>query len=218
MKIQNCKIRQIVVLAMILLMGIMLEPITISDPFKYEAPRVREHSELRWPSEIVRPFEVRQPDGTLFSLVVIHGGENNVFGSIFQKDGYTIAKNDETGYWVWVQRTDGGWYEPTGYPVHLYDPEELGLEKNIRVSSEIGERWLRTFSADEFFYINMRTDPFPIITSPSEGDVNMVVIYVSLADQDTTHVFPESLYQEKFEVLTTYYHDVSYGKLNITPY
>ena len=76
-----------------------------------------------------------QPDGMKVTIETVIGGKNNP--SIIQRiNGFTVVRDTDTRYWCWARQAEDGALESTGYPVHLYDPEELGLEKNIRISNE----------------------------------------------------------------------------------
>ena len=78
-----------------------------------------------WTEERVWVEEATQPDGTLITFEIVIGGENNP-NWLYRKDGYTIFQ-DESRTYFWAIRSEDGGIKSSGYPVHLYDPEELGL-------------------------------------------------------------------------------------------
>ena len=89
-----------------------------------------------WDIEVVLMIiELIQPDGAKIPIESIYGGENNP-GSFQRMNGFTVIINKESGFWCWAYQNENGDLESTGYPAHLYDPIELGLEKNIRMSRE----------------------------------------------------------------------------------
>jgi len=85
--------------------------------------------------EEIYKVKIKQPDGVIIEVDRIYGGKNNPT-SIYQKNGFSIRWDRETNYFCWAERSDNGSLESTGYPIHLYDPEDLKLEKNIRISDE----------------------------------------------------------------------------------
>ena len=90
-----------------------------------------------WMPETISTGEVTQPDGTILVLELITGGENNPL-SFLRLNGYIVAI-DKSMYYCWARQADDGTIESTGNPVHLYEPERLGLEKDIRLSNEKAE-------------------------------------------------------------------------------
>jgi len=137
-------------------------------------------------------------------------------------NGFTITFDFESRYWCWARQAEDGTLESTGFPAHLYNPEEIGLEKDIRMSKERAEMqrdMVREFNENNFgpFNYNNRSTP-PKYTSPHDRHVNKIVIYVSLYDQDLNFIFPTAIYNTRYNDLNSYYHAVSYGKLNLVTY
>ena len=136
--------------------------------------------------------ESSQADGTILTIERIYGGSNNPW-EYFEVNGYTVLWDGEN--WVFIHLSEDGSLELTGYQAHLYDPTELGIEKNIRMSRErvlelIEIRERRSDSGIFRFNYNLRSEPESdriIATCPYEGIVNKVIIYMSFADQDTIH-------------------------------
>jgi len=99
-------------------------------------PNEHPPSQRTWfPEQIHRIVEFIQPDGIVIEFEEYTGGENNPY-IMFRMNEFTIVWDRESGYWCFARQSHDGNLESTGYPVHLYNPEELGLEKNIRMSEE----------------------------------------------------------------------------------
>ena len=92
-----------------------------------------------WEKEKILPNQIEfQPDGTKVIFETVFGGENNP--SFFDRiNGFTITFDYNTKFYCWARQSEDGWLQSTGYPVHLYDPEKLGLKKNIRITKERAE-------------------------------------------------------------------------------
>ena len=80
-------------------------------------------------------IEFAQPDGTKLILEVFLGGRNNP-SFLLQKNGFTVVYDPNSKYFCWARQSDNGRLESTKYPVHLHNPELLGLEKDIRMSDD----------------------------------------------------------------------------------
>ena len=135
MKIINRKIGQIILL-LILLVGMsglkaLLIPIEIDN---------ENRQPLEWTPETVSLRLITQPDGTEIEIERIEGGELWI-QAIFQKNGYTLVYDNTSQYWCWAYLGECGWLLPTEFPIHLYDPEVLGLEKNIRMCPSFVEEF-----------------------------------------------------------------------------
>ena len=135
MKGQKNIIKLIIVVSVILVFVSNLEPKLI-----LREGYVKEQSlpPGEWSAELVLPYRATQPDGTIIILEEVIGGKNNLL-SFIRLNGYTVAKDDSKLY-SWAIQGELGNLVPTGYAIHLYDPEELGLEKDIRFSDELAER------------------------------------------------------------------------------
>ena len=143
MKINKRAIEIILTISILFCMVNVLEAIIFDGPespnFAPNAkPSISDHKNIRgpdgWYPEYVSKEMVFQPDGVEFEIEWVSGGENNL-DDLYRIDGFTIIK-DETGFWCWAKQGEDGSLESTGYPVHLYDPVELGLKKNIRMTRE----------------------------------------------------------------------------------
>ena len=92
-----------------------------------------------WDKESSIYIDFRQPDGVKVKIEIVFGGKNNPL-TMHRKDGYTVAIDHDTRYFCWAKLAENGNLVSTGYPVHLYDPKELGLEKDIRMSDAAAKR------------------------------------------------------------------------------
>jgi len=145
MKRQRIIIPQLVLFLMVLLMAIALEAVgrdndssgvsKVKADFENDMP-------IYWSPEQFMICTEYQSDGTSIEIEFVLGGENMRYGW-HRKNGYTIGYDHETGYWCWMRQGADGDVELTEYPVHLFDPNELGLEKNIRMTKEKAEEWIR---------------------------------------------------------------------------
>jgi len=182
---------------------------------------------ITWSKErLGRMYECTQPDGVKVLFEVVLGGLYNTDPlGLLRKDGYTAIYDKETGFTCWARQGIDGNLESTGYPVHLYDPEQLGLEKNIRQSKEQAEKKVRHFmNTGKLGDVSGTTYRYAKDTTslcPSTGTINSLVIYIyfnalggasSLSSADSTAIM------ERFSELTAYYHTVSYGSLTIIPH
>ncbi|MCL2062875.1 MAG: hypothetical protein FWG98_00685 [Candidatus Cloacimonetes bacterium] len=224
MKFQNCKIRHIVVLAMILIMmTILLASLSVNSNsvvFQENEPK-RTWNER----EIIMDWELTQADGTILKVERVRGGFNNPT-HFYRINGYTLQYDRNIRSWCWAYQDETGRLRATEYPAHLYDPEELGFEKDIRYSEEVTikiiQEILEAFIESDLpgvrqrprTIINMRNTPN---RCPTNGEVQSIVIYISLDDQGP-HEFPTDEYVMKFDALNEYYQAVSYSKLQITSY
>ncbi|MCL2065473.1 MAG: hypothetical protein FWG98_14030 [Candidatus Cloacimonetes bacterium] len=80
-----------------------------------------------------REIQYEQPDGTILN-VFISGDE--VFMLIHDEEMYTIIRDSRTRFYCWARQGEDGELESTGFPIHLHDPKDLGLEPGETISSE----------------------------------------------------------------------------------
>ena len=89
--------------------------------------------------------------------------------------------------------------------MHLYDPVELGIEKDIRMAPERALEELRMLREDirRSFQYNFKEDNRndTIYTCPTEASlnnpVNMIVINIRFANQDSYYTFPSALHETR---------------------
>ena len=75
-----------------------------------------------------------QADGT--EIPAFYTGDE-FFGRHYDKNNYTMVIDSKTKYWCWAQQGKDGYLESTGYEIHLYTPESLGLKPGITVSKDV---------------------------------------------------------------------------------
>jgi hypothetical protein len=96
-------------------------------------------------SFVIEKYE--QPDGTVIEFE--HYWTPINYCTNLRINGYTIIKDKSTSYFCWQQQTEDGDVESSGYPVHLYAPDELGLEKGtgrtVKKQYEIFDRAKKFF-------------------------------------------------------------------------
>ena len=136
MRSQKCKIKQVVIFTIfLLLMNNLIASIVVNN----ETPKINQTGRGKdILEESTAEFKFKQPDGIAIVLEGVLGGLNNYF--MFRKNGYTVIRDLESRHYCWVYQDENGQLESTGYPVHLYDPNELGLKKDIRMSEEEYQR------------------------------------------------------------------------------
>jgi M6 family metalloprotease-like protein len=151
------------------------------------------------------PGKFAQPDGKSFEAF-LSGDE--FYHWVHDEHGFTIIQDEITGYWCWAveSMTIRGDIESSGYPVHLYGTDKLGLKAGINISKEK--------------YLELR-EPFDIefdsryVWSPSTGTVNQIVIFIRFSCQSN---FPNQAptYNNSFNALggvnskRQYFRNVSY--------
>jgi hypothetical protein len=146
MKIQKSIIEIIIVISLILCIVKSLEG-RLPNPY-YDPNAIPDRVDTTTPQQLIDgwyipesviKFKVSLPDGTIIEIEDVDGGENNP-DVLYRINGYTVIDEDDPHCWYWARQAEDGTLESTGYPVHLYDPEELGLEKNIKMSKEAAEK------------------------------------------------------------------------------
>jgi hypothetical protein len=80
------------------------------------------------------PTQVIQPDGTMMDVLVTGDEFHSWYHDEF---GYTIIKDEITGYYSWASTSKYGTLVPTIYPVHLYSPQSKGLSPHANISNEV---------------------------------------------------------------------------------
>jgi M6 family metalloprotease-like protein len=157
------------------------------------------------------PSQITQPDGTVIGIL-LSGDEFHNWAH--DANEYTIIQDPVTGHWCWAvySTTRSGDVESSGYPIHLYTPQSLGLEPRINISNE---RYLERKASFEI-EINSRSS-----RAPSIGVINAVVIFIRFADQNEFTATLTS-YDNTFNnqnsganSLYRYFYDASYQQLEI---
>ena len=163
------------------------------------------------------PVTVTQPDGKKIELTKrIYSSGYVQYG---MQPGYTAIHDTLTGFWCYARLGEDGWLESTGYPLHLYEGREIGINRFVRPTKEkidnynkdeiINEPQSRAFEALHLKMPNM---------APIDAPVKPLVIYISLNDQcplvfnDVNNHFNGD--GDSFSV-RRYYRNMSNNKLNL---
>ncbi len=161
------------------------------------------------------PMAITQPDGTRVSCLA---SGDEIYSWLHDSDGFTIGKNSE-GWYVYVAR-QGETLACSDAIVGKDRPREHGLTPYANVS----ENRLRDLYAHQARYF--RQPDVGRRTSPVNGTMHNIVIYVRFQDQLTEFTdpqgnpLPSSHFGSVFNglsglTLQNYYKDVSYDSLNV---
>ena len=96
-----------------------------------------------WLSDV--PGEVTLPDGTKISILW-SGDEFHHWAH--DESYYTMIQDPSTGYWCWAT-VEKGDLVSTGNPIHLSNPQLLGLIPNMNISHEIYQQLRTPFDIDK---------------------------------------------------------------------
>jgi len=77
--------------------------------------------------------QLKQPDGT--EIGAFTSGDE-YFRRFHDKDGFTMIPERDTGLICWARQGEDGLLQSTGYPVHQYTPQSLGIIPNVNISPE----------------------------------------------------------------------------------
>lgn len=151
-----------------------------------------------------------QPDGTTFEAVQwgdewLNGWETS--------DGYTIARNETTGFWEYARLSPDGGLEPSGTRPGTFLPLE-GIQMHLRPSCDIvpGKRSLEPEVSAQVV--------------PSAGTANVPAIMINFNDRTTTYSasdFQDLLFGHSPSIATgpgslkDYYEEISYGAFSVSP-
>ncbi|MCL2063692.1 MAG: hypothetical protein FWG98_04905 [Candidatus Cloacimonetes bacterium] len=132
MEIQNCNIKHILVLAMILIMmTILLASRNTEVNSVYVIENIWTNDDL---NELISLISKTQPDGTLIDFEIVGSSSRRTMEVFLRKNGHTLVLDKDSQYYCWAYQDSLGQLSSTGKPVHLYDPDILGLDKDIRIS------------------------------------------------------------------------------------
>jgi M6 family metalloprotease-like protein len=150
------------------------------------------------------PFTVTQPDGTIIELYK-RGDEFNNW--VEGAEGYTVVKNEATGYWEFAESRDGKLVS-TGVAYGPGKTPPAGLEKHQK--PEVNAAFRKAVSASTGNVWTPRSTPLA-------GDYKILLIRVQFQDREFETT--EELHKEQAfgasGSLRDYYLDQSLGKLNI---
>jgi len=158
------------------------------------------------------PSEITQPDGKSVKIFS-SGDEFHHWGH--NEEGYIIKLDPKTGFHCWA-KLENDELISTGYPIHLYDPKELGLTPNDNISEEAyikkRARWTNLAASSE---------SGPTRDAPTTGNLINIVIFIKFQDQggfsQNYNFFNNRFNQTGTGVssLKQYYNDASYGSLSV---
>jgi hypothetical protein len=81
------------------------------------------------------PLQRTQPDGVVVNF--FQSGDL-AYSWLHSEDNFTIESDPKTNFFCWAIHTeDGQDIKSSGYPIHLYDPVDLGLQPNIHPPREV---------------------------------------------------------------------------------
>jgi len=135
-----------------------------------------------WLSNI--EMQLFQPDGT--ELLLFASGDE-YHNWIHDQNDYTVIQDPQSGFWSWAKLEEGQLVS-SGYPVHLYSPQSLGLEPKLNLSET---QYLEKRALKDNYSLTRNS-------TPSLGMVCNLVIFIRFADQ------PEFL-NNAFNTFTNYY-------------
>jgi len=158
--------------------------------------------------------EFQQPDNTTFKGY-LRGDENEYWYE--SEDGYVIQKIDD--WWIYIVQNELP-NQSANLRVGHASPQALGIPKSNKGSSSAKY----SIEADVTFPATNRisTQDLPQHSPPPTGIHNVVVILIQFTNQahDPSHdtaYFQNLLFNASNPLsLTSYYEEVSYGKLNLT--
>jgi M6 family metalloprotease-like protein len=155
------------------------------------------------------PTKVIQPDGTAIECFIT-GDE--FYGWQHDKDGYTIIKNPDTGWWVYAIRK-GDLLEPTDLIFGKSNPETAGLNKWAKISTELIKQ-----KRDEHYNTIKKYHKTKKEKTQSSGTINNLVVYIRFNDQ-SEYTDNISTYNNMFNAtgnsMKEYFKEVSYNALTI---
>lgn len=150
------------------------------------------------------PYSITQPNGEKIECFV---SGDEYFNFIHDSEGYTIIQ-DNDGYYYYAINDSKGKVIPSKYLVNSIKPENVGLQKNIRISKE-------DYYAKVKFYDKYNKTS----KAPHSGTLNNLVVYIKFSG-DTEFEITRQVYDDKLNPSTgislkSYYKEVSYDKLSI---
>ncbi len=154
------------------------------------------------------PMEVQQPDGKMISLYASGDEFHHWF---HDKEGYTITR-DQAGYYVYADKL-GNEIISTAYRAGETLPASKGLLPNINIDAK---EWKA--KRDEFYANNPRVEE----RTPSVGSlVNLVIFIKFQGDSDFStdiSLYDDMLNDQSLDAnsVRNYYHEVSYGQLDVS--
>jgi M6 family metalloprotease-like protein len=148
-----------------------------------------------------------QPDKTVID-VLLSGDEFHNWAH--NEDGYTIIQDIKTGNWCWAKTTNEGGLESTGYPIHLYSPQSLGLQPKLNISEEKYQEKRRDHDSNTRLTYSR---------TPTTGTVQNITFFIKFLNEPN-FLNPVSVYESMLNAsgngvisMHQYFMDVSYCQL-----
>lgn len=155
------------------------------------------------------PVAVIQPDGTVLN---IYASGDEFYNWLHDKDGYTIIRDDNTGYYCYAV-TEGTLLKASKYVVGKSSPILIGIKPWLMIpESEI-------FKKRNYFFEN---SPKDMGDAPKTGIINNLVVFIRFSGENE---FTDSLayYSRLFNnqipnsnSMYNYFKEVSYNQLFIS--
>ena len=117
------------------------------------------------------PMTVNQPDGTVLHCFA---SGDEYFNYLHDKDGFTIMRHPQTGYYVYAEKR-GGELVATNYVAGVHDPASKGLEPYALISPE---EWMARRKAWEV------PDERPRNREANHGTLNNISIFIRFSDDE----------------------------------
>ena len=162
------------------------------------------------------PSILTQPDGATID-VLLSGDEFHNWAH--DDTGHTIIQDPITGFWCWAKAENGNLVS-TGYPIHLYSPQSLGISPNENISTEQynTQRSRMSIDLEEF---QQRSGRSELPRTNSTGTMNNLVIFIRFSDQTEFTRDPSfygNMFNEEGENANSqyqYFYEASYGSLEV---
>lgn len=161
------------------------------------------------------PITIKQADGT--ELNVFTTGDE-YYNWVHDAHGYTLLL-DKEGYLAYAILQDSD-LVASKYRVGQINPSSVGIYPEINISSSKMEK-IRSSALQKTKDLEQKSG-FKTVTSPAEGDLNNIVVYIRFADQ-SNFAIDTSLYldmfnkdEEEYSSMFNYFQMVSYGNLFVT--
>jgi len=160
-------------------------------------------------------LDIVQPDGVEVSIIKSVYREG--YTEYVYKRNFAVMLDSLSGYWCYAKQGEDGWLESTGYPIHLHNPANIGIIFFERPTDERIEELIQRSRNEESQskYFNA-----PWIKMPSIGDIQSLVIYIILADQNPTTSFNDNGFfngnNSNSSSIQRYYYETSIQNLNLS--
>ena len=158
---------------------------------------------------------IRQADGTELNLFA---SGDEFYNWVHDENGYSIVMNED-GFLVYAL-LENDELVPSEFRVGQVNPEDLGLEPWLNISSEKMLE-IRTSFLDYTQQMEKQAG-YQKSEQDAEGSINNLVVYIRFADQNE-FIIDTSLYldmfnkdEEDYNSMHNYFQKVSYGTLTLT--